>query len=230
MKPIAKFLLVLAFALLLINFLLRILPNINYNFNNETGIRAFIIVAILLSMLYGAFRSPNPYTKIKQLAVWTGIILVIITGYAFRFELNYASRRVLAAIIPNYNWTDQEGQIVIGRSRDGHFYINALVNNSQKILFMVDTGASDVALSQEAAKKLNIDLSKLQYIRRYGTANGESLAAPIKITSLQIGNQVFNDVEAHVGRGELDVSLLGMSALQRFKSFRIEKDLLILKN
>jgi len=230
MRSIFNVLLAITFALVLANVLLRIFPATSYKLNKENIIQAFFILVILLSMLYGAFRSSNPYAKAKQLLAWIGVFLIIITGYAFRFELDYARRRVLAAIMPSYNWTNEAGQIVIGRSGDGHFYLNAIVNGKEKIRFMVDTGASDVALSQDAAKNLNIDLTQLKYTRRYSTANGESLAAPMKITSFQIGKQVFTNVEAHVGSGELDVSLLGMSLLQRFKSFRIEKDLLILEN
>lgn len=92
---------------------------------------------------------------------------------------------------------------------------------------MIDTGASDVALTQQDAKKLGFDLSKLNYSRVYLTANGASKAAPITLDSVVIG-RVFKDVDGHIGVGDLDISLLGMSILQRFKGFKINKDLLIL--
>ncbi|MDR0296627.1 MAG: TIGR02281 family clan AA aspartic protease [Rickettsia sp.] len=66
---------------------------------------------------------------------------------------------------------NKQGELVISCSNDGHFYINALVNGV-KIKFMIDTGASDVALTTSDAKMLGFDLSKLNYTRTYSTANG----------------------------------------------------------
>ena len=129
-------------------------------------------------------------------------------------------------LIPSYNWSTEAGEIIIARSGDGHFYIDAVVNNV-KISFMIDTGASDVALTKEDAQKLGFDLTQLKYTRTYLTANGENKAAPIKLDSVIIGKE-FKDVSGHIGLGDLDVSLLGMSVLERFKGFRIDKELLIL--
>lgn len=181
---------------------------------------------ILFSAIYSTISQNEVRKFCLQLAAWAAIFLVIITGYAFRFELNYAYQRVMSVLIPSYKWTTEAGEIIIARSGDGHFYINALVNNV-KIKFMVDTGASDVALTSEDAQKLGFDLTKLKYTRTYLTANGENKAAPLMLDSVIIGKE-FKNVGGHVGLGDLDISLLGMSVLERFKGFRIDKDLLIL--
>ncbi len=168
----------------------------------------------------------NKYTVVQSL-IWLGIFLVIITGYAFRFELNYISQRVFSVLVPSYSWVNKQGELVINRSSDGHFYINALVNGV-KIQFMIDTGASDVALTTEDAEKLGFDLSSLRFTKIYSTANGLSKAASVQLDRLMIGDNVFKNVDAHVGTGGLDISLLGMSVLGRLTSFRIERDTLIL--
>ncbi|HJD55490.1 MAG TPA: TIGR02281 family clan AA aspartic protease [Rickettsia endosymbiont of Pyrocoelia pectoralis] len=181
---------------------------------------------ILFSIIYSTISQNEIRKFCLQLASWAAIFLVIITGYAFRFELNYTYQRVMSVLVPSYRWSTEAGEIIIARSGDGHFYINALVNDV-KVKFMVDTGASDIALTKEDAEKLGYDLTKLKYSRTYLTANGENKAAPITLNSVVIGKE-FKNLGGHIGLGDLDISLLGMSLLERFKGFRIDKDLLIL--
>jgi len=177
---------------------------------------------------YNFFIRHGLKSSISQILIWCLIFFTIIIFYAFRFEMNYVYRRVIAVLVPSYNWTDK-GQIIISRSSDGHFYVNASVNDVI-IKFMIDTGASDVALTRHDASRLKFDLSKLNYTRKYSTANGISLAAPVTLSQFAIGSVIFKNVIGHIGSGELDVSLLGMSLLERFASFKIDKDLLILTN
>lgn len=181
---------------------------------------------ILFSIIYSTISQNEIRKFCLQLAIWTAIFLVVITGYAFRFELNYTYQRVMSVLVPSYKWSTEAGEIIIARSGDGHFYIDALVDNI-KVKFMVDTGASDIALTREDAQKLGYDLTKLKYSRTYLTANGENKAAPLTLNSIVIGKE-FKNVGGHVGLGNLDISLLGMSLLESFKGFRIDKDLLIL--
>ncbi len=178
-------------------------------------------------MVYNFTSSSISKGFFTKLFAWLGIFLVIVVGYAFRFELNYAYERVASVLLPARHWTNTQGEMVINRSGDGHFYITAAINGVS-IKFMIDTGASDVALTSTDAQKLNFDLSKLNYSRIYSTANGDSKAAPVVLNSVIIGPWTFNNIKAHVGKGELDISLLGMSLLERFKGFKIDRDMLIL--
>jgi len=199
---------------------------LNFTANTQKTISFVTIVLIVLSVLYSVLRKNNLKKFASQLLIWILILLSVIIGYAFRFELNYSAQRVMAVLIPSHHWVNKDGELVIARSTDGHFYIDALVNDV-KIKFMVDTGASDVALTKADAQKLKFDLSKLQFTKTYATANGSSAAAPVKLNTIIIGG-IFKNVEAHIGRGDLDISLLGMSMLERFKGFRIDRDMLIL--
>ena len=126
--------------------------------------------------------------------LWLLVFVVLIVIYAFRFELESLKDRVLAVLIPSYSWTNEEGQLVIARHKNGHFYLNGYGKHNQKIHFLVDTGASDIALTQNDAKKLGFDLSKLKYTRQYSTANGISMAAPVRIPLLTIGKKTFYNV------------------------------------
>ena len=88
--------------------------------------------------------------------------------------------------MPSYSWTNNNGQLIIARSSNGHFYLDAIGGKNQVIQFLVDTGASDVALTRQDAIKLGFKPDALNYTRKYNTANGVSYAAPVVIKELTI--------------------------------------------
>lgn len=226
-----KFLASLTFVLiviLLIGYLLQVkFGGLRALASQDNALTILVMGFFIFTGLYN-FVSAHGFKKsLTQVSAWCAIVLTVVAAYAFRFEMRYAYNRVLSALMPSYSWHNDEGQIVLSRSNDGHFYINALVNDV-KIKFMVDTGASDVALTKRDAENLKFNLSTLRYSRKYSTANGISFAAPVTLNKFAIGNYIFKDVSAHIGQGELDTSLLGMSLIARFASFRIDNDLLIL--
>lgn len=132
----------------------------------------------------------------------------------------------MSVLVPSYHWLDKKGKINIARSSDGHFYIKARVNNITMINFLIDTGASDIALTKQDAAKLGFNSSNLIFSKTYLTANGSSSGAPITLKVLSIGNTELNNVKAHVLGGDSDDSLFGVSAINRFKVFSINGDIL----
>lgn len=166
----------------------------------------------------------------KNFIIWIIIFLSLICLYAFRFELDYFKNRVLSVLIPFYSWENKNGELVIARTADGHFYIKAYGKNKKEIKFLIDTGATDIALTRKDAIKLGINLKKLRYTRKYNTANGVSYAAPIRLNQLTLGSKTFYNLQAHVPENDkLDISLLGMSLIGQFDSFTIDNDMLLLK-
>src|SRR3546814_8584767 len=112
--------------------------------------------------------------------------------------------------------------------RSGHFQFEELVNGTG-VSFLDDTGASDVALSTSDARRLGFDLDKLSYTTPYQTANGVTMAARVKIDKIKIGDIAVRDVSASIGRGNMDMSLLGMSFLNRIGSIEVKGDRLVLR-
>lgn len=166
-------------------------------------------------------------TNIVKLLTWLIIFLIFIIIYTFRFEFQNLKNRILANLIPHYSWVNDKGEIVILRNRDGHFYIDILINDIQ-IPFMIDTGASGVMLTTKAARMLKINPSNLKYNNIAYTANGPTKTASVLLDVVRINNVVFNDVPASVASNDQsDVSLLGMRLISKF-SMKIENDLLIL--
>jgi aspartyl protease family protein len=185
-----------------------------------------LFLAFLIFLYLRRNKGPNSFANV---ILWGVIFSVLIILYAFRFELGSLKERVLSVLVPSYSWTNQQGQLIIARSNNGHFYLDAITKNNQKITFLVDTGASDIALTKEDAQKLGFNVSKLKYTQKYSTANGVSYAAPVRIDQLTIGNKrTFHNLEAHITSGGLDISLLGMSLIGSFKDFKITRDMLIL--
>ena len=96
----------------------------------------------------------------------------------------------------------------------GHFKGNLNINGAS-LKYLVDTGATVVAMNSGDAKFAKIDYEKGEKVP-VSTANGITIAYLVKLNTLKIGNITLNNVEAVVNEGgSPDIVLLGMSALNR---------------
>ena len=111
------------------------------------------------------------------------------------------------------------------RSPDGHFYAEAQVNGAQ-VRFMVDTGASFVALTRADAQRAGIQPSEDPTIAM--SAGGEVDVVPVTIDRIAIGSLAATRVRGAV-IDELEISLLGQSFLERVGSVEIRGDRMILR-
>jgi len=101
----------------------------------------------------------------------------------------------------------------------GHFYGNLSINGAS-LKYVVDTGATSVAMNSGDAKFAKIDYEKGEKIM-LSTANGDVGAYLVKLNTLKIGTIVLNNVEAIVNEGgSPPYVLLGMSALNRVEMKR----------
>ena len=119
--------------------------------------------------------------------------------------------------------------ISIPRDGRGHFQVDARVDG-RRIDFMVDTGASTIALTAKDARKLGIHPSQSEYSVNVRTANGTVRAAPTTLSRVEVGGLVVRDVRALVvPDNALSENLLGMSFLSRLKRFEYAKGKLVLE-
>jgi aspartyl protease family protein len=116
----------------------------------------------------------------------------------------------------------------ISKSADGHYWAEASVNGRQ-VRFLVDTGASAVALTPEDARRLGFEPAGLDYAFDVSTANGKARAARIQLASVSVAGARVSDVEAFVIERGLDTSLLGMTYLGRLSRFEASRNALILR-
>ena len=121
-----------------------------------------------------------------------------------------------------------EPTATIAKSSDGHYWANGDVNGS-KVRFLVDTGATEVALTPADARKLGYDLRGLNYGHRVVTAAGQTRAAAVRLASVTVAGARLENVDALVIEKGLDTSLLGMTYLGRLASFQATRQALILQ-
>ena len=120
--------------------------------------------------------------------------------------------------------------VEVEAARDGHFYIEAEVNR-QEVRFMVDTGATAVALRQTDAEAAGIRVHRLDFNRPVRTANGTTYAAPVELDSIAVADLEVSSVPALVLPDEqLGISLLGGSFLNRLRRFEVADGVLVLEN
>lgn len=130
-------------------------------------------------------------------------------------------------VAPTPQMTVAGNTVEVPRSYDGHYYLPLLVNG-EPITFLVDTGASQIVLSAQDARRVGIDPDQLNYVGRAATANGEVRTAPVRLDSLALGPITDTNVSAWINEGELDKSLLGMDYLHRFSNIQLTDGRLIL--
>src|SRR2546428_4585717 len=87
--------------------------------------------------------------------------------------------------------------LVIKAGNGGHFAVEARVDG-RRIAFMVDTGASHIALRESDAARLGIHPTPRDYSIRMSTANGEGRAARVELHMVEVGNIVVRDLTALV--------------------------------
>jgi aspartyl protease family protein len=122
----------------------------------------------------------------------------------------------LTVLRPSSNRT-----LVYRADRRGHFSLTATVNGAPT-RFVIDTGASLVALTLDDARAAGIGRSELVFSQLTQTANGRVRFAPVMLREVSIGQLSIENVPAAVIEN-LDQSLLGMSFLKRLKSFEMRE-------
>jgi aspartyl protease family protein len=111
----------------------------------------------------------------------------------------------------------------------GHFQTEGRING-QRIGFMVDTGASMIALNETSAAQFGLRPSRGDYNATVTTANGTLKAARTRLAMVDIGGIVVRDVDAMVLPDEaLSENLLGLSFLSKLKRFEYANGRLVLE-
>jgi aspartyl protease family protein len=117
----------------------------------------------------------------------------------------------------------------ISRDARGHFETEGRIDG-QRIAFMIDTGASVVALNESSAARFGLRPARNDYRATVTTANGVVKAAPARLAMVDVGGLVVRDVEAMVLPDEaLSENLLGLSFLSKLKRFEYANGKMVLE-
>lgn len=170
----------------------------------------------------------------RNLAIWLLVMLVLVAGYQYRYELQDITSRLTAGLVPGspVSLVDSEGRetVLLEKAGNGHFELRATVDGAS-VRFIVDTGATATVLTTEDASAIGIDLSSLAYTVPVQTANGTAMAARATVEAIRIGNIVRERMPVLVAeRDRLGRSLLGMNFLETLSGFDVRGDRLILRD
>lgn len=117
-----------------------------------------------------------------------------------------------------------KAQVVLKQNRQGH-YMTAGAINSEPVLFLLDTGATQVSIPEVVAKNLNLPTYGSYPVQ---TANGTVTVYRTKIDTLTFGNITLHNVQGHINPGmKSNEILLGMSALKRVEFQQTGKQLIL---
>ena len=111
----------------------------------------------------------------------------------------------------------------------GHFMTEGRIEG-QRIGFLVDTGASVVALNEKSAARFGFRPNRSDYTTTVSTANGTIKAARTRLAMVELDGIVVRDVDAMVLPDEaLSENLLGLSFLSKLKRFEYTNGTLVLE-
>jgi aspartyl protease family protein len=117
----------------------------------------------------------------------------------------------------------------IPRDPRGHFFTDGRIDG-QRVNFMVDTGASLVALNEKSAARFGLRPSRSDYNATVTTANGTIKAARTRLAMIDLGGIIVRDVDAVVLPDEaLSENLLGLSFLSKLRRFEYANGRLVLE-
>ncbi|HSV59735.1 MAG TPA: TIGR02281 family clan AA aspartic protease [Variovorax sp.] len=118
-------------------------------------------------------------------------------------------------------------RVVLPADSRGHFMTLGAING-RSVNFMVDTGATTVALSAADALRIGLEYKKAQPVK-IGTANGVAQAYRVRLNSVRVGDVEVYDVDALVSEQPMPYVLLGNSFINRFSMQRDGDQMVLVK-
>lgn len=154
----------------------------------------------------------------RALFIFAGLLFAVgalVARYADRLTPARPEPQTMAVAVPAPSVNSRT--VTIARDGRGQFMVEARVDG-RRLQFMVDTGASIIALRESAAARLGIHPLPRDYTVQVQTANGIGRAAEVRLNTVEIDGIVVRDVRALVAPDNaLGENLLGMSFLSRVK-------------
>jgi len=164
--------------------------------------------------------------EVPKLNRWTIALIwiVLLAGTTFIFndvleDINNPNQQLTVSLNVN-----GDREIVLKRNRYGHYVATGKIND-QSVNFLLDTGATLVAIPEHIAKKLNLRKGREFQTE---TANGLSQSYATRLDSVALGDIVMTNVKGSISTGmEFDEILLGMSFLKHLNMSQQGKTLIL---
>ncbi|WP_162913246.1 TIGR02281 family clan AA aspartic protease [Rhodospirillaceae bacterium SYSU D60014] len=191
--------------------------------DDTTSQARLVYLLLLLTVLGGSVllhARARPGTTLRHAAVWIAIGMGLVIVYSYRDLLPELQSRLMGELMPQRGVAVGDGAISFRARDDGHFHAEAMVDGVA-VLFLVDTGASEVVLSPDDARRLGFDPDRLAYTQVFHTANGTVRGAPVRLGEIVIGPIRLANVRASVNEAPMPRSLLGMTFLGRLSGYEV---------
>jgi aspartyl protease family protein len=156
---------------------------------------------------------------------------LVVPKYAAQMHVGHPAPAVMAVHpqTPATSSAADSRSVVISPGRNGHFEVAGDVDG-RRMNFMVDTGASVIALTARDAATLGIHPAESEYVAAVRTANGTVRAAPVTLDRVEIDDIVVHNVAAMVlPDSALSDNLLGLTFLSRLRRFEYSDGKLVLE-
>lgn len=143
-------------------------------------------------------------------AMWV-VLLALLTAYFSHWDQRqYNPNQTIHSSVSS----DGGREVVLKRNRYGHYVATGAINNVP-VVFMLDTGASDISVPQAVADQLGLERGPVVY---YQTANGKAKAYSTRLDSVSLGDISLQSVRAHINPNfHSEEILLGMTFLKHLE-------------
>jgi aspartyl protease family protein len=166
-------------------------------------------------------ETKNPDSRLGQRMLWLAALGLLGALYMLFSLFENDGRTTVTSM-------DLNGatMVVLEQDRNGHYEAQGTING-QAVTFLVDTGATDVALPESTARALGLDFGpRVQVMTAAGPAN----AWVTRLDEVTVGGIVRRNVRASITSGEFNGILLGMSFLKHYDLQQQDGKLVIREN
>lgn len=186
------------------------------------------LLAALLPLSALLSRKISLRGTLAMLLCWCVIFLCVLVLFSYRQEFTNIALHVRNNVLGTPQQRAEGDTLHIRMSEDGHFWVMARVND-KPVRFLVDSGATLTTLSDDVASLAGIDMDGYSPAIAMQTANGMVFAKRSKIDGLSVGPIQTSNLPVVVSDRMNGVNVLGMNFLTRLKSWRVEKNEMVLE-
>jgi aspartyl protease family protein len=162
----------------------------------------------------------QPHSRTSRWFAWVAVIGLIVGLTAFYDAITRRGNGIIQVVNE-----DGHSMVVLQRGRSGHYLAEGKINGLP-LVFLIDTGATDVAIGEKTARAMGLEFGPRIRIM---TAAGPANAWATRLDRVSLGGLELNNVRATITPGLGDEVLLGMSFLKHF-SLRQEGEKLIIES
>jgi aspartyl protease family protein len=153
----------------------------------------------------------------RSILAFAAVVLAIAAFVPRLYTKELPAPQARAAVVAPAPAATYGRSVTLQKAPNGHFMTEAIIDG-RRMGFMVDTGASVIALREADAARLGIHPARRDYTANVSTANGTIKAARVELDRVEVGNLTVRNVAALVLPDEaLAQNLLGMSFLSKVK-------------